>query len=356
MRQVKPLDFAVFGWAPSIFLLWLAWFASGHGGAGDFAIFRHAGRAVLEGRSPYVRPTATLLAQNDHFVYPAPLAYPFVMFAVLPERVGAVIYLVLSAGMVCGATRLLGARDWRCYGAACLTIPVFGALGVGSIGPFLLLLVAGGWHYRDRVACGVLFAVAAAAKLFLWPLLVWLLLTGRLRASIAAAGTLVALLALWIVTGSRGLAEYPATVRVLNEVERSRSYSLQTLALSLGGSAGIAAGVSIALALVGVGVIFVLRRRERDALVAAIAVALLASPILWLHYLVLLLVPLLLFNSALTTRWIVLGLLWVTPHPESMGVRWRIIAALAAILVVVIPRVQMPQRKVGSEALADSPR
>jgi alpha-1,2-mannosyltransferase len=356
MKRVRPFDLAVFAWAPAIFFVWLAWFVSGHGGAGDFAIFRHAGRAVLEGRSPYVRPTARLLAQNDHFVYPAPFAYPFIGFALLPERVGAVIYLVLSAGMVCAAARLLGARDWRCYGAAFLTIPVFGALGVGSIGPLLLLLVAGGWHYRDRIPVGILFALAAAAKLFLWPLLIWLLVTRRFRASIAAAGTLVALISLWALTDAHGLVAYPTTVHVLNEVERGRSYSPQTLALSLGASPGVAAGVSTALALGGAGAVFALRRRERDALVAAIAVALLASPILWLHYLVLLLVPLLLFNSALTARWIVLGLLWVTPHPESMGVPWRIILVLAAILVTVVPRAPWPQREQRSRALAHAPR
>jgi alpha-1,2-mannosyltransferase len=347
VKLVRPVDLGVFGWAPGVFLAWLAWFANGHGGSGDFAIFRHAGRAVLSGRTLYVAPTVGLLSQNDHFVYPAPFAYPFVPFALLPERAGAVIYLVLSAGMVCAAVRLLGARDWRCYGAAFLTVPVFGALGVGSIGPLLLVLVAGGWRYRDRAGGGILVALAAGAKLFLWPLLVWLLVTRRFRASIAAAATLAATLGLWGLSDAHGLAEYPTTVRVLNEVERAHSYSLQTLALSFGASSAAAASVSAVLAVVGVGVIFGLRMRERDAFLAAVAVALLATPILWLHYLVLLLIPLLLFRSVLTGSWFILALLWATPHPESMGSRWRILLVLATIGVAFTPRLRWPERFLG---------
>ncbi len=64
----------------SIFCFWLVWFVYGHGGGGDFAIFRRAGRAVLHGHSPYVHPTLKLLAANDRFVYPTPFALPFIPF------------------------------------------------------------------------------------------------------------------------------------------------------------------------------------------------------------------------------------------------------------------------------------
>jgi alpha-1,2-mannosyltransferase len=163
---------------------------------------------VLHGRSPYVAPTVRLLAQNDHFVYPQPFAYLFAPLALVPERVGALVFLAASVAAVVTALRLLGVRDWRCYGAALLTVPVFGALGVGSIGPLLALLVAAGWRNRDRPTGGILVALAAAAKLFLWPLLVWLLVTRRFRALAASARWALPLL-LWATPhpesmGSRG--------------------------------------------------------------------------------------------------------------------------------------------------------
>src|SRR5579862_4703011 len=88
-RLRRPLEIGVFMQVPAIALLWLAWFVYGHGGGGDFAIFRRAGRNVLHGHSPYVRPTFKLLAANNRFVYPTPFALPFVPFTVAPEKVAA---------------------------------------------------------------------------------------------------------------------------------------------------------------------------------------------------------------------------------------------------------------------------
>jgi hypothetical protein len=121
------LEIGVFAQVPAIFVFWLVWFVYGHGGGGDFAIFRRAGRAVLHGHSPYVHPTLKLLAANDHFVYPTPFALPFIPFAATPEKAAAG-FLVLSAAAVLGSIWLLGVRD-RLPRARCRP-PAFGALGV----------------------------------------------------------------------------------------------------------------------------------------------------------------------------------------------------------------------------------
>jgi alpha-1,2-mannosyltransferase len=330
----RAFEFAVFGYAPLLFVTWLAWFVSGHGGGGDFGIFRHAGERVLHGHSPYVAPTAALLASNDRFVYPTPFAFAFVPFALFPERVGAVVFLLCSAAAVLAALRLLGVADRRCSGAAILSLPVFGALGVGAVGPFLLLLVAAAWRRRDGLSGGILLAVAAAAKLFLWPLLIWLLATRRLRGSAAAAATLAVIAGIWGLVDLHGLRLYPETVRVLNEVQRWKSYSPQTLALSLGLPARAAVALLAVVALAGTLVIIRTRRDERRSFALAATIALVATPILWLHYLVLLFVPLALLRPRLSPAWALPALLWVTPHPESLGSVWRIGLALAVVLAV----------------------
>lgn len=320
----------MFGQAPLVAVAWLAWF-TGHGGAGDFAIFRRAGDAVLHGHSPYVRPTLEALAQNDRFVYPMPFAYPFVPLALLGQRPGAVVFLVLSAAAIAASLRLLGVRDWRLYGLALIGIPAFGALALGAIGPFLLLLVAAGWRLRRSAWAGVPLAVAAAAKLFLWPLLIWLLVTRRFRAFGAAMVTLATVLAVWAAADPSGLARYPETVRLLNLAQRWKSYSPQTLWMSLGLPA--AELVPILLAVAGI-VLLVLVRSDRRSFALAVVVSLVASPILWLHYLVLLFVPLALARPRLGPMWLVPFALWATPHPESLGSIWRITVVLAAIAVV----------------------
>src|SRR5262249_24037175 len=156
---------------------------------------------------------------------------------------------------------LLGIRDWRCYGASLLGLPVFGAIGVGSIGPFLLLLCALGWRFRNRTVAGVPLALAAAAKLFLWPLLVWLLVTRRFRAFAACLVTLAATLAIWASIDAGGLRRYPDTVRLLNEVQRWKSYSVQSLFISLHVPQSTSAFLAGAAAGAAVVALVLLRRR-----------------------------------------------------------------------------------------------
>jgi len=171
-------------------------------------------------------------------------------------------------------------------------------------------------------------------KLFLWPVLVWLVFTRRLRGGVAAAATLAAVAGIWALTDRHGLSEYRAILRVLNQVYRNGSYSPQALALAFGGSSAVAAAVSVVLAAVGVGVIFLLRRRERDAFAAAVVLSLVATPILWMHYLVLLIVPLVLLSPSLSAWWLALIPLWATPSYASHGERWRLVLTLAVVAVI----------------------
>ena len=98
-RLGRPWEIVVFVQVPTIAFLWLVWGVYGHGGGGDFAIFRRARPAVLHGHSPYVQPTLKLLAANDRFVYPTPFALPFIPFVVAPEKAAAVAFLSLPEGL-----------------------------------------------------------------------------------------------------------------------------------------------------------------------------------------------------------------------------------------------------------------
>ena len=84
---------------------------------------------------------------------------------------------------------------------------------------------------------GLAVGAGIAAKLFLWPLLVWLLLTRRFRAAaIGAASSLVLVAGAWAVVGFQGLTQYPALLRAVQDVYAIRSYSLATVAGGLGAS------------------------------------------------------------------------------------------------------------------------
>jgi alpha-1,2-mannosyltransferase len=354
MRRFQPpLELGLFLQVPAIALLWLVWFVYGHGGGGDFAIFRRAGWAVLHGHSPYVDPTLRLLAANDRFVYPTPFALPFIPFATAPEKAAAVGFLFVSVAAVLGSLWLLGVRDWRCFGASMLGVPVFGALGVGSIGPFLLLLCALGWRFRDRTVGGVPLALAAAAKLFLWPLLVWLLVTRRFRAFAASLATIAATLAVWAAIDPGGMRRYPQTVRLLNDVQRWKSYSVQSLFITLHVPALTSELVAGAAGVAAIAALVLLRRRGDDATFSAAVVSgLIATPILWNHYLVLLLAPIAIVRPRLAPLWLLPLVLWATPHPESLGVVWRIVLVLAVIGVVAVQAVRRSSQRSLTEGLA----
>ena len=345
-RLPRPLDLGLYVEVPAITVGFVTWHIVTKGWSalwlGDFRIFRAAGHALVHGQSPYVQPTPHLLSGNDSFVYPAPVALPFAPFNALGPTASSLLYLALCVVAVACAVRLLGVTDWRCYGAAIAGGGTYGSFVVGSIGPLLLLAVAAGWRYRDRAVGGVLFAVAAAAKIFLWPLLVWLVATRRLRGAAAAAVTVTAILGLWALLDLHGLQEYPTTLRVLDQVERWSSYSVETLAISAGTSAGVAHLVALLTALAGIAGIVALRKDDRAALTAAIAVALLATPILWLHYLILLVVPIALARPVLAPLWALPAALWVSHTPESNGALWRILIALLVIAATTFFALRRP--------------
>jgi hypothetical protein len=333
-RYRRVLEIGVCLETPLLAVGWLTWFLWGHGGGGDFAIFRRAGDAVLHGHTPYVQPIPSLYLSNDHFVYPTPFALPFIPFALAGEHLGAVVFLILSVAALMAALWLLGVRDRRCYGVAVLGMPVFGSLGVGALGPILVLLLAFGWRYRDRTVAGVPLALAAAAKLFVWPVLVWLLVTRRYRAFAAALSTLGVIALAWLAIDPTGMHRYADTIRVFVDVQRWKSYSFEGLLSSVGVSTTLGQLGAAAAALAGIALIALAARErdERSAFSAAVIVALLATPILWLHYLALLVVPIALARPRLSPLWFLPVLLWVTPHPEAAGVTWQIVLVLGVIV------------------------
>jgi alpha-1,2-mannosyltransferase len=329
-RRVSPLELGVFAQLPLVIAGVLVW-AVVHGPGFDFAIFRTAGLAVLHGHSPYVRPSLSLLRQQNHFVYPQPIAYLFAPFALMPPAIGGIVFLLISLAALVAGLRLLGVTDWRLWGFPLLTAPSFDAAGLGTVNFLLLLLIAVGWRSGGSSWSGAALALAAATKVFLWPLLIWLVVTRRWRACGASAATLAGMLIIWVIADPTGLRNYPRTLRLLEQGHPS-TYSLRSLWLAVG-LPGVPAIAAVA-GLVGCALLIRLRGREREALAVALLTALVSTPILWMHYLVLLVIPLALLWPTLSWAWLVLLPLWVTPSSGPAGVIWQMGMATAAILGV----------------------
>jgi alpha-1,2-mannosyltransferase len=335
----RPWELAAFIWLPAIGLGYaFLWELRSSSRLQDFGIFRVAARTVLDGRSPYPVATPLGVAHFDKFVYPPATAFLFAPLAELPLVLAQVVMLVLGVVCIFAALRLLDVRDWRCYGIAAVSGPAVNSLALGAVTSFMVLGVAAAWRYRDRPgATGLLVAAAAVGKLFLWPLGLWLLATRRLRATLVAAGAGVVLLAAgWAAIGFAGLRTYPHLLRVLSQVEEGTSYSPVAL-LHL--SASAAALLTVVLAGLLVPAVIVAARGadgDRRALSVAVIGSLVVTPIVWLHYFLLLLVPIALYRPRLSPLWFAPVILWLTPSTHSHAVTWHIALALAVTTVVAV--------------------
>jgi hypothetical protein len=323
---------------------------------GDFGyVFLPTANAVIDRTPLYMNPGDFVGPPQAPYAYPPALAVALTPLTLLPEHVrgsflpGIVFSLVLIASMT-GGLLLLGVRDWRCYPIVLLWPVTLESIEYGAVGPLLVLLVAVAWRFRDSVPSGgAAIGGTVAVKLFLWPLVLWLGLTRRLLAAATAVGvSAVLVFGSWAVVGFDGLAEYPRLLRKLVQVEAENSYS----ALAMLETIGLTQTLSrILVALAGVALLVLAYRaaastswpsaeRDRRSLTLVLAAGLVLTPILWLHYLVLLAVPIALARPRLSALWFVplamtlfeaLG--WYRGWPSGEG---RSLVSVAVVVALVI--------------------
>src|SRR5487761_884598 len=240
----EPLEWTLLGVLPVLLVLAFALGARHHQPAFDFRAIWQAGRDVAHGHNPY--PTVAGIpsnpaAQHDEFIYPAVVAV-----AMVPFGIAAGVFVAILVASVAATLRVLGVRDWRCYGVAFASIPVLESIRLGALSPLLALGVAGVWVARDRRwRLPAIVAAVVLAKLFLWPLFVWLLATRRLGAAVRAALLSAVVGGLgWAVVGVGALGSYPALLAKMSAVQFRNTVGVAGLLTSFGGAVASAhAGV-----------------------------------------------------------------------------------------------------------------
>jgi Glycosyltransferase family 87/Dolichyl-phosphate-mannose-protein mannosyltransferase len=329
----------------------------------DLAVFLGAASKVLHGASPYA------FNADQTYAYPPLLAFLVVPLHALDAGIAALVWTLVSLFAIAGALWLLELRDWRCYALTAAFLFTRSAVDLGTIGPFLLLAIAAAWHWRERaVAAAGAVAVAMSLKLFLWPLAAWLALMRRGRAALASVGlALVFVLVPWAVIGFAGITRYPGVLHHLSRDEASSSYSVVALAVRahLPQAAGVALSIVAAAALLA-GAAWIARDEQRTphdrdvaVLTLALAAGLAASPIVWVHYFLLLLVPLALTRPRLSPLWFVpVAYFWVSESGWPAGDATKLGIALAATLLIfagALFRVFRPAKRPAFHAAAASP-
>ena len=356
----RPVDWLVFGALPALvfcFLLGVAVLDSG-GWAFDFRQFWQGGNDVVNGVSPY--PSAARLeTAGDHldpegiqevfrFPYPAAAAVGFAPFGAVSFDAAALIWGALLIVSLFAAVWILGIRDWRVMGVVIGSAPVIGAVGIGTLTPVLMLLLAVAWRWRDTFwVVGSSLAVAISLKLFLWPLVVWLAATRRWAAALGATALAAAMtFAAWAAIGFDGLSDYPELVRRLADVVQDRGYSLVALGVETGLSKSVAEALPWLVGLPLLATVLVVARRDagdRTAFSLAIVAAIALTPIVWLHYFALLVVPLALARPRLSLAWGLMWVFWLMPAQENGGDLWPIVLALALMAAVLALSAAIPK-------------
>jgi hypothetical protein len=214
--------------------------------------------------------------------------------------IDAADWAISLVGLACfmASLRIVGVRDWRVYGAFLMWPSVIGEIRVSHLTPFLCLLLAIVWRYRDaRLVPGLALGVAGAIKFFLWPVAVWLAAIGKARDVLVAA--VVGGASLLLVLPFTGLHDY---FRVLLELGRTfdqESYSPFGFLMQIGAPESVARAVMLVF-----GVLLLVGCWRRGSFGLAVAAALALSPIVWLDYYAVAAIPLATVRPRLSLVWL----------------------------------------------------
>jgi Glycosyltransferase family 87 len=303
-------------------------------------------RNLLHGVSPY---HAADIARGVAFASPPIAGFLFAPFTAMPHTAAeaAMAIAMLAAALV--ALLALGVRDWRCYAVLSISAPLVDEFQTANLSALVALCVALLWRWRDRpVAAGAAAGLPVALKLLGWPMILFLLLTRRFRAAawavaFAAGGIVLP----WAAVGFAGARGYPHLLRSLELAERGQVYSVGALVARLAPwTAADAVTYAIGAALV---VVAWRSRSSAGAFVACVAATLVLTPVVWMHYFVLLFVAIAVVSPRLVPLWALPLALWMSAH-EGPAHAWQNVFVLVVEAAVFASafRAASPARPAGA--------
>jgi hypothetical protein len=339
LRKVVPLMFL--GVLPVLLLGYGAVVAvTDHSVAVDFrAELYPEAQLVLHGQNPFPSPDADL-SSGINRIFPIPAALLVSPLTVFSAHTAAAIFSLILVAALALTLYLLGVRDWRVYGAVALWPSTMSAVQTGNLTILLGLCAALGWRYRGRTIAGVPIGLAIALKLYLWPLAIWLVAIRRPAA--AAVAGVVAALGFLMTAPFTSLHDYVTVLGNLGRTFAPVSATIQGLLMQLGSDAGPAKIVTYAA---GAALIAVAYRRRSFGLFVAAALTL--SPIVWLHYFILMALPLAITRKRFTPLWLAPLALWFYPGNFEDVRAWHVVLALVTAAVVFV----LSERRPGPVAL-----
>jgi hypothetical protein len=284
---------------------------------------------VLHWSNPFPPPHSDF-SSGPNQVFPVAAALLVAPLTALSAHWAAGVAVVFLLALLAATLWVLDVRDWRVYGVVALWGPSLAGLQSGNLTIVLTFLVALAWRWRERRwSPGVAIGLAVALKLFLWPLLVWLIAIRRYRAA-ASAATIGLVGGVFLVLPFISLADYVRLLDGMSRVFGPRSYNVIGL-LQLSHTASMHTAVLVT-EVTGLAVLVCAYRRR--SLPLALAASLLLSPIVWTHYFELLIVPVAIRWPRLAPIWFLPLVMVVCPGTWLDVQLWHVVVGLAVLLVI----------------------
>lgn len=342
-------------------LVWQAFVQPVH--RSDLRVFLRAGWQVLHGSNPYTLPTDPFLWHGSAYVYPYLTAFGFVPFALLSHATADLLWFVISGGALVGGLRVLGLDRPVVIPVFLLSAPVIRSFQVGALNAVLFCVGALVWRYRHRaaaVAAGV--TILVGSKLFLAPLLLWVVLTRSRHTLLLTLLATGGFLTVSFVVGPIGPGTFIRSMNLLALHEGLQGVSVYHLARALLPSAPArVVPMALAAAVLG-GATLVARHRPADRdrwlFAASVVAALIATPIYWTHYTVLVGLALLVLRPrSSTVVWFTLAS-WclfrparaITALQVSLHTRGLLLSALLALTLALTLRATNHRRPASNVA------
>lgn len=331
-------------------------FLRGAGWAYDFTTYFAAAMRTREGLSPYlpVNLAGPFTQGPQWYVYAPVLSTLLIPLTALSLQAASLVWMALTFLFTALACALLPARPavrLAALGTTLLSLGFLTNLNLGSVNALLLCALVLAWRRPAGPASGLALALSLSVRPYLatvlvgralwrrWPAIAWVALGGLFLIATTA-----------LVAGPRSLTDF---VRLLGNVRfggAPHNGALVGVLQAMGVPDPLLLGAAIAAIVVALGAIILARRVGDEDVTFAVAVgaSILASPVIWDHYLMLLVI-----SAALLAQ---RGRTWGLALPLLAWLPWQLypLVALAGTFAPFAARGLSPA-EIGASA-ADQPR
>jgi hypothetical protein len=334
-RAVTILSTALAGLGGLFLLVAARSFLDSPGFAFDFRCYIGGAERLVAGQNIYLPQNLDGPFRHgapDVYVYAPPLAVFLAPWTALPAQAAATAWLVGHLVLLALACALLPvSRPIRLtlFGLAAVSSSTLIDTNLGNVSLVVLFLLVVTWRWLDRPAGSIALAVSVALRPTLILLVGWWLLRRQLRAAAWAIGAGVVLIAVTLpFVGLTGYLDFLRVVRNDQVAGVDHNGALESVALLADLAAPWPLLAHLAGASVAVAAMLASLRRDRElSFVVTVAASLFLAPLLWGHYLVVLVIP----AAFLASR----GRPWALALPllAWLPEQWIWLAALSGLLL-----------------------